>query len=179
MKTVLILVAAVMLSACATSYQRAAISEDVTYQPWNQWEAINTVRFPSSKVGNPAGCIAQHVTNDAVVANAQPGLVAALSGTYHVQGHGATAGGGETIVHADDQMVVARGATGYPGNMGVFFSLRYTMTADHQGYTFSNISQSVNGSGQPMPVGGWESANPQKAVAALKSVANSIDNCRI
>lgn len=169
MRYPIILGLAVAMAGCATSYQRAPLTDDVTYQPWGEYEAIKTVRFASVSGGNLAVCTAQSVTNDAVFAGT-PNLMSA--GVMLAQ-----APAGETMLHSDGDSVVARGTTGYSAGNGLFWTVRYTLTADQNGYLFSNLSQAVTANGY-MPVGGWKEAGAEQAVNALREIASSIDRCR-
>tara|TARA_R110001592_G_scaffold111372_5_gene308461 strand:- start:11739 stop:12215 length:477 start_codon:yes stop_codon:yes gene_type:complete len=156
MKTTLIALIALLLAACsAAPYQRAPIAEDVTYKPWKEWEAIESVRFPAQASGPISSCVAESVTS------------------Y----------GSQVIAHADSNKVIAHGLTHFPVTQYVQHAMRFTLAATPEQYTFTNIEQGMQNSAIGIgamfyPVGAWQDGNADQAIAALKQIAASIDRCR-
>lgn len=150
-----LILAALALSACAAPYQRATIAEDVTYKPWKEWEAIDSVRFPAQSSGDLSSCVAESVTS------------------Y----------GSQVIAHADSDKVIAHGLTHFPITQYVSHALRFTLTATPGQYAFTRLEQGMQNSaiGQGAnfyPVGAFAGGGADQAVAALKDIATSIDRCR-
>tara|TARA_R110000850_G_scaffold275207_1_gene414166 strand:+ start:33564 stop:34040 length:477 start_codon:yes stop_codon:yes gene_type:complete len=156
MKTTLIALIALLLAACsAAPYQRAQISEDVTYKPWKEWEAIDSVRFPAKSSGSISSCVAESVTS------------------Y----------GSQVIAHADSNKVIAHGLTYFPMTQHVDHALRFTLIVTPAEYAFTRLEQGMSSSAignnnRFYPVGAFDGGGGAPAIAALKQIANDIDRCR-
>lgn len=175
--------ATLAITGCST--QRVTINEDVSYQPWQSAEAIETVRFPATEEsGNTTLCVAKIVSNNSVTLQDSSGSFwGPYTGRYYQNNKSFQAGGGDVIIYQDDRSIVARGVSEYAASAFVNRAVRFTLTVSDNQYEFSNIEQAQMNTGVAPntgyhKIGAWSGADPDKAVSSLKLIAQEIDSCR-
>jgi len=187
-----------LLAGCA-SPQRMASLDSMGAMSYGKnsygHETLEGVRFsyPPAKVAGDALplCVAKTVENRAVTLSDTTSRVGPYSGMVYNQRSAREAGGGQVIsyVSEDKQTVVATGTTPF-GERGAVVndeqSLTFTLTVKNSTsgatYEFAKLQKAYRDTGAManegyQDVGAWSAARPDRAVSALKALADKVSGC--
>lgn len=178
-----ILPAFLALTACAQAPIK--FDDDVTLAPWHSAESIQSVRFPAKETsGDLEFCVVKSVANDSITfSDSADSFYGAYTGNYYHDTDSQTVAGGSIIQHSSNKGVIAVGVTSYNASSLVKRFVRFKLTATTDQYEFENLEQAQADSGVVpnsgfQPVGAFQGANPDQALASLEDIARKIDRCR-
>lgn len=197
MRSLLFIAAAATIAGCASMERSSALGDagNLTFEKdANGNELIAEAKY-SYKLDKPIKkdvlplCISQVVENRSVGVKGSATVIGPYTGTLYSQSVSSTLGGGQVIRYvADDRKsVIAEGAATYEtGYTFVSRNIRYVLTAKAEGQSldlsFGKLEHVQLDSGAAsnngyVKIGSWAGATPDKAIAKIKSIAETLYQC--
>lgn len=188
-----ILFLTIILAGCSTSGVMPQLSQyNINLEPWYSGKAVTSVTF--SYPGDVEGdrlpmCLAQSISNRSVsLEDSSRSFYGAYTGNYYSISSAREAPGGNVLsyVGRDARSAVANGSTSYDASALVRRAVRFSLFVDINGgrrvMSFTNLEQAQLSTGVAKNtgfnrIGAWSGANPDLAIASLKSLSEQINNC--
>lgn len=200
MKTIIATSVLLLLAGCATSAKSPALAslDGITYERDTYGnEIISSVKFeysaPPPELANalPA-CLARVIDNRSVTLSDSSGsFFGAYSGHYYTQNNTRETGGGAVLSHVSDdsKSAIAQGTVKYTTTMALLpieRSVRFVVAAninnESRSFSFEKLEQAQLTTGAVAnngysSLGAWSGADPDLAIASLRKIADSLNNC--
>lgn len=198
MKLLFPLAATLLVTACATTEVAPNLDKfgDVKFVTSPQgYQMLGGVGYKFSIKEAKADvlplCVAQVVENREVNLTGVETVTSYIPGVFRSDSKSVMVGGGQTITYVSDdrKTVIAKGVEPYvvgASFMPVERSIRYALTAKLSGellslsfdkLEYAQLSTgSIKNDGYKQ-LGAWPAAQPEKALASIKKVAENLNNC--